>query len=213
MASSEPEFPHFPELPTELRLQIWALAMPHRVLPITCTKGILTPSARRYAQRFSTTSPPPALLLTCKESRSIALSLYASYFRTTSCPQGIYASFAHDTISLPEGTISYLGKEELEGIEKMVLEVKDHGYFGYFNLGTLRGMSNLKMLELTTVNEVNYRRGSEGAVSDIFRDLRTEVLEWPEWKVPEEIRIVEAGTGLELCIIRGREDLLPMEEG
>jgi hypothetical protein len=212
MASSELEFFHFSELPTELRLQIWALAIPNRVLPITCTKGILSPSTHRYVQRFNTTSPPPALLLACRESRSIALTIYSSFFRTKSSPQGIYASFAHDTVSLHEGTVTYLGNEELEGIERLVLDVKDHAYFGYFNLGYLRGMSSLKMLELRAENGVRHSWETGDAVSDIFRDLRTELLEWPDWKVPDEIRIVQAGTGQELCVIRGREDLLKMEE-
>jgi hypothetical protein len=213
MASSEVEFFHFSKLPTELRLQIWALAIPNRVLPIICTKGILSPSTHRYVQRFSTTSPPPALLLACRESRSIALTIYSSFFRTKSSPQGIYASFAHDTVSLCEGTVNYLGNEELEGIERLVLGVKDHAYFGYFNLGYLRGMSSLKMLVLRAENTVRYSwETRDDAVSDIFRDFRSEVLEWPDWKVPDEIRIVHAGTGQELCVIRGREDLLKMEE-
>jgi hypothetical protein len=212
MASSDPEFPLFPELPAELRLQIWALAIPTRVLPITCTKGILTPSAHRYAKRFTSTSPPPSLLLCCRESRSVALSIYTPYFRTEASPQGIYASFAHDTVSLPENTINYLGREELEGIERMVLEVKDHAYFGYFNLVTLRGMAALKELELRVENGVRYSWGTGEAANDIFKDLRTEVLEWRDWKVPGLIRIVLAGTGQELCVIRGRRDLLGDDE-
>lgn len=211
MAFNEPEFPQFSDLPTELRLQIWALAIPQRVLSVTCTKGILTPSTRRYAQRFSTTSPAPALLLTCKESRAIALTVYSTYFRTRGSSHGIQASFVHDTVLLPEGTISYLGERELQGIERMVLEVRDHAYFGYYNLETLRGMGRLKVLELRAANGVSYSWGTGGAATDIFRDLRTEMLDWPDWEVPEEIRIVQAETGQELSVIRGREDLLPSE--
>jgi hypothetical protein len=210
MASSE--FPLFPELPAELRLQIWALAIPHRVLPITCTKGILSPSARRYAQRFTSTSPPPSLLLCCRESRSVALPVYSSYFRTEASPHGIHASFAYDTISFPENTINYLGREETEGIERMVLEIKDHAYFGYFNLSLLRGMRALKELELRVENGVSYAWGPAEAANDIIRDLKTEALEYRDWKMPEVVRIVRAGTGQELHVIRGRGDLLEEEE-
>lgn len=94
----------------------------------------------------------------------------------------------------------------------MVLEVKDHAYFGYFNLSTLRGMRALKELELRVENGVRYSWGTGEAVNDIFRDLRTEVLEYPDWKVPREIRIVLAETGKESCVIRGRADLLGEHE-
>lgn len=211
-SSSTSEFPLFPELPAELRLHIWALAIPHRVLHITCTKGILSPSARRYAQRFTSTSPPPSLLLCCRESRSVALPFYSSYFRTEASPHGIYASFAYDTISFPDNTINYVGREETDGIERMVLEVKDHAYFGYFNLSLLRGMRSLRELELRVENWVRYSWRTEGAADDIIRDLRTEVLDYQDWKMPDVIRIVQAGTGQELCVIRGRGDLLVEEE-
>ncbi len=112
---------------------------------------------------------------------------------------------------LPENTISYLGEQELQGIEHLVLEVKDHAYFGYFNLGTLRGMSSLKVLELRAQNGVNNRWGPADAARDILRDLSSEVLEWPDWKMPE-IRILQAGTGRELFVLKGREDLLPKEQ-
>jgi hypothetical protein len=119
---------------------------------------------------------------------------------------------AHDTISLPDNAINYLGKEELAGIERMVLEVKDHAYFGYFHLSTLRGMTALRELELRVENGVRYSWGSRGAADGIFKDLRAEVLEFQDWEMPGLIRIVQAGTGQELCVIRGRGDLL-VEEG
>lgn len=105
-----------------------------------------------------------------------------------------------------------MGREETDGIERMVLEVKDHAYFGYFNLSLLRGMRSLRELELRVENWVRYSWRTEGAADDIIRDLRTEVLDYQDWKMPDVIRIVQAGTGQELCVIRGRGDLLVEEE-
>jgi hypothetical protein len=211
MASSSPEFHNFSLLPTELRLQIWSLAIPKRVLTISCVKDVETPTKRRYVKSFSTAQPPPSLLTVNRESRSIALLHYNTYFRSTFHPRGIWASFAHDTVSFYEGTISYLGPAELEGIESMTLEVKDHAYFGYFNLSTLRSMRNLRELKLVVEKGVSYSWESGDPTPDILRDLETEVEEWPEWEIPE-IRIVQKETGLDIVCIRRREDLLLEED-
>lgn len=90
----------------------------------------------------------------------------------------------------------------------MVLEVKDHAYFGCFNLNTLRDMRALRYLELRVENGLRYSWGTEGgAAPDILKDFRAEVVDWPDWQVPE-IRIVEGTTGSELVVIRGRGDLV-----
>ena len=93
-----------------------------------------------------------------------------------------------------------------------MLDVSDHAYFGYFNLKTLRAMRALQALELRVHTGVKYSWGTGQPADDILRDFTAEVTEWPEWEVPELIRIVQAETGDELCVIRGRGDLVVEEE-
>ena len=73
-ASASAAFHLFPELPTELRLQIWTHLILPRVVAAVCTSAPLTaspPSSRRRT---------PALLHVNREARTLALAHYAPSF-------------------------------------------------------------------------------------------------------------------------------------
>ncbi|KAK0712165.1 hypothetical protein B0T21DRAFT_387176 [Apiosordaria backusii] len=56
------EFPFFPLLPAELRLQIWRLSLPPRVV-------LLSQSSSYPSPTYTSPTPPPILLSVCHESR------------------------------------------------------------------------------------------------------------------------------------------------
>jgi hypothetical protein len=66
-------FPNFPHLPTEIRIKIWAQALPIRILPIS-----VRPSHRLSSSdiSFHCKEPPPVLLSVCRESRYETLRFY-----------------------------------------------------------------------------------------------------------------------------------------
>jgi hypothetical protein len=77
MEFSNSEFHNFSLLPTELRLQIWTMAIPRRILKIECEKEIISPTTHRFVKAWDTHLPHPSLLTVNRESRSIALQHYA----------------------------------------------------------------------------------------------------------------------------------------
>ncbi|KAM0331525.1 hypothetical protein ACHAQA_003202 [Verticillium albo-atrum] len=79
-------FQAFPRLPAELRIKIWALAVPRRIVALEEGDG---------QDDFRSPTPPPALTQTCHESRNLGLYTRAFY---SSDAAYIWISFAHDTI-------------------------------------------------------------------------------------------------------------------
>jgi hypothetical protein len=76
-------FTFFPQLPTEIRLDIWNLAIQHRTRRVVIVSySIDSHGVIRFKSR---TRPlgPPALLYTCSESREIALTVYRPAFGDT----------------------------------------------------------------------------------------------------------------------------------
>lgn len=99
----------FTSLAPELRLKIWSFACTPRVLPIrhlSSTTATLTFHSRtnrtsNTITRFSTTSPPPALLSVCAEARAQALRIYTLTFATPTSPGTIYFCPGLDTLYFP----------------------------------------------------------------------------------------------------------------
>ncbi|KAI1369666.1 hypothetical protein F5Y08DRAFT_100163 [Xylaria arbuscula] len=90
--ASPTSFPSFSLLPAELRLQIWRASCHRRVVEV------FYDSANR---RCTTTTPVPAILHTCRESRCEALRVYKKSFGTTSHEPRIYFSREIDTLYIP----------------------------------------------------------------------------------------------------------------
>jgi hypothetical protein len=141
------EFHHFPQLPQELRLEIWniMLAEPRKV-NIDCKKRRLL--QRRVVESWHADQRVPPLLHVCSESRFLGLSYYTPYFTTDTSSKAIYLNFERDMICFPDGVIGYLAKREKNGIRNMVLNSKDVDYFGHFNMEFILQMEGLRELEI-----------------------------------------------------------------
>ncbi|KAG4415972.1 hypothetical protein IFR04_010922 [Cadophora malorum] len=87
-----PTFHLFPNLPLELRNQIWTLSLPPpRLIPLQTEKGTIHISGRHPNIPFlhvwcTTRRPVPSLLHTCRESRIIGLKHYSLLFDTNCRP-------------------------------------------------------------------------------------------------------------------------------
>jgi hypothetical protein len=195
--STTKEFHHFQSLPSELRLRIWgfALAVP-RDVDIACNTGIIQRGVPRTAKYFHSSTPPPALLHVCHESRFEGLKIYSPCFQTESSPRYIYVSFSQDTIKTDGSIIHYLRTPELRSIQTAVMDIKDPAYFVHFGIDILKQMQpNLTELELVVHPwEVwNWNQGQE-YLQKVNGDFLDVIAADPEWRWPE-IRIVEARTG------------------
>jgi hypothetical protein len=230
MSQSPPTtFPLFPQLPSELRLKIWSLALSSpRTVTISCKKDTLN-TGGRYASAFTTTTPPPAPLHTCREARYEGLTIYKPYFTVPSSEQWTryegpsvfkpyinstksttsdiytYLNFDLDTVRCADNVLEYIGKLEINGIRRLVLEVRDVAYFGHFCMDVLKSMSKLKELGLWT-QEGNTYSWSRGGQVQLYETLERDFMETrygdPGWECPR-VRIVNINSGEEMAIIEG----------
>lgn len=192
----------FPTLPSEIRIKVWnlALSLP-RVVTVSCEKERLN-RTRRFAKSFISQTAVPALLHTCRESRLEGFLTYVPMFKTDTSPNYTYISFEHDTIQCEDNILEYIGGEEVERLQRMILEVKDAAYFGHFHMDVLMRMGKLKELDLLVQEEViswnRERRYVDGLISD-FEQARNKD---PGWECPR-VRILDRNTGKELSVIPG----------
>lgn len=100
--------------------------------------------------------------------------------------------------------LEYMGKEEVAGVRKMVLEVGDAAYFGHFHMHTIRQMQNLEELELLTQNAETYswHRGGDIFVENLTNDFESERMSDPGWRCPR-VRMVNIASGEEMKVIEG----------
>ncbi|CZR60967.1 uncharacterized protein PAC_10863 [Phialocephala subalpina] len=89
-ATHEPKFTKFPELPTELRLKIWAYAS-----DVTRTLELEYCMVDR---KFFTFQHIPSVLHTNRESRGVGLQHYHLSFGTDKCPPGTYFNPGKDIV-------------------------------------------------------------------------------------------------------------------
>ena len=159
------EFLLFPELPGEIRLKIWSFAISiPRTVTITIDRPPFKRGAAETVKTFQTDVPAPATLYTCAESRHEALAIYKPCFNTYRTkgdhflPTGrhLYVSFEQDTFRFEDTLLVYLGELELNGLQNIVLDVKDCGYFGHFNMDIVKKMKYLKKLDLWGDKGVTY---------------------------------------------------------
>ena len=158
-------FSLFPQLPGEIRLKIWSFAISlSRTVMITCNRPPFQRGVVEPVLSFQADVPPPATLFACAESRHEALAIYKPYFRTFRTkddhfrPTGrhIYVSFDQDTFRLEDTILVFLGELEIQGIQSMIVDVKDCGYFGHFNMDVVKMMKHLKKIDLWGDKGVTY---------------------------------------------------------
>ncbi|KAI1747668.1 hypothetical protein F4782DRAFT_520339 [Xylaria castorea] len=102
----------FPNLPTELRLRIWALAAEDpRILHVRIEDRSVWTSATKleHGTVYSSPTPPPAVLHACRESRQAA-SYERSFLTSPSIAEAryIWVNFRQDMIYLPNAGIHRL---------------------------------------------------------------------------------------------------------
>lgn len=192
----------FPLLPSELRIKVWNLALSvPRVVTVSCEKEILN-RTRRFVKSFASKTAVPALLHTCRESRLEGFLTYAPVFKTDTSPIYTYISFEHDTIQCMDSMLEYIGEEEVERVQRMILEVKDMAYFGHFHMDVLMRMRKLRELDLLVQEEViswnRERRYVDNLIGD-FEQARNKDL---GWECPR-VKILDRNTGQELSVISG----------
>ncbi|OWO99953.1 hypothetical protein B2J93_8573 [Marssonina coronariae] len=198
------EFHGFPNLPSELRLKIWAFALRRpRVVNIAGKKAIdpkRTP--RRFVVAFLSTTPRPAMINACQESRSEALATYRRYFQTEHAPNCVYLAPDRDAVRCSDNLLEHFGPDEVGAVERLVLDVADAGYFGHFNMAIIASMARLTKLDLYTDEGdlTSWRGGNVRILSTDFEGARKSD---PGWACPR-VRIIDRHTGAEvLCIERG----------
>ncbi|KAK7753683.1 hypothetical protein SLS62_004305 [Diatrype stigma] len=99
MSPPPSNFEFFSQLPAELRLEIWRLSCSERVVEVFYNSE---------EDRCLTTSRPPAILHTCRESRNEGLRIFKNSFGTNSHEPNIYFCPYLDTLYLPRpGPLGY----------------------------------------------------------------------------------------------------------
>ena len=209
------EFHLFQALPRELRLQIWgiALSIPRNV-NIACDTRNFHPGLQSNTfqgqppspslKSFTSSDRPPALLHVCRESRLEALRIYKPFFQIESSPKYIYVAFSQDTIKTSDFFLRFLRGVELQGIQKMAINVNDPISFGHGDIQILKEMQpNLTELELLVEpwghiwEHIYGRHHGEIYLQQIKivpAFIRAAMVRDPGWRVPD-MKIVDRKTG------------------
>ena len=157
---------------------------------------------RRIVKSFVSHTAVPALLHTCREARLEGFLTYKPMFKIDASPIYTYVCFEHDTIQCADSILEYIGRTEVERVQRMILEVKDAAYFGHFHMDVLMRMRNLNELDLLVQEEViswsRGRRYMDGLIGD-FEQARNNHL---GWECPR-VRILDRNTDMELFVIPG----------
>ncbi|KAF4632874.1 hypothetical protein G7Y89_g5244 [Cudoniella acicularis] len=103
-------FQLFPNLPTELRLNIWSFNLPPpRLVPVHYLSSSTPPTTPlRYQRGCTSPTPIPVNLHTCHESRQQALAAYVLSFNLPHCPPKIFFSPFHDILYYGPKDESYM---------------------------------------------------------------------------------------------------------
>lgn len=191
----------FPMLPSELRIQVWNLALSvPRVVTVSCKKERRN-GYWRFTKSFVSHTAVPALLHTCRESRLEGFLTYIPMFKNDISPTYTYVS-EHDTIQVSDNILALIGEEEKERVQRMILEVKDTAYFGHFNMDALMRMRKLRELDLLVQDEVASWNEERRYVDGIIGDFEQARERDPGWECPR-VRILDRNTGMELSVIPG----------
>ncbi|KAI4598800.1 hypothetical protein KJ359_002692 [Pestalotiopsis sp. 9143b] len=193
--SQDGTFHGFPRLPAELRLKTWRFAIHPRTVDIR-EKYLYHPDKRRYYLISST--PPPAILQACRESRSEALSSgrYAAAFANAEIgPRYIWIDFVHDTVRLGQFAVGVIGEGERAKIRKAIVVVQDVEIFLQFNLDDdMKKMGALRELDIVSEPPLWTWGRNFGWIQSTF----TEEFGFQAGWEPPRIRIIESATGEEM---------------
>lgn len=197
-------FHYFPNLPTEIRLRIWSLALSNsRIIHIDCERGV-HPTLRRYAKAFTSPDPGPPLLHVNHEARREALRVYRASFRTRHVPDHcIYIAFDRDVLQLSENVLAYVEHAELNAIQTMIVEVIDSSYFACFCMDILRQMLKLRELKLVMARKNNENSSQVQLaqyIATIKEDFNEVIKLHPEWEFPN-VTIITHDTGEEVGVV------------
>ncbi|KAI1345814.1 hypothetical protein F5Y01DRAFT_45276 [Xylaria sp. FL0043] len=127
-------FHPFPNLPAEIRFQIWALAASPRILHIRRTPSTKWPKPETTFA-YSSPNPPPAVMHVCREARQNAP--YRKAFLTFAITETryIWVNFQKDMICVPDDQVTPLAPHYAD-IERLRLTaepyVEDHSFLDYF---------------------------------------------------------------------------------
>ncbi|KAI1110345.1 hypothetical protein F5Y14DRAFT_363499 [Nemania sp. NC0429] len=187
-------FYRFPDLPTEIRLQIWAMAAEGlRILHLYITDHF--PWQAEPWRAYYSPTPPPALLHACRESREAAP--YEKAFLSSPHDEAryIWVNFQNDRICLPNARIeeleSYGAVIQLLGITVEPLDSfwsdSDYDAWAHFNEEVLEPFTALRELHIS--------------IPDTFLQWGMIALHAPfQPPGPENVRFVEPHTGLSLSV-------------
>ena len=166
---------------------------------------------RRFAKSFRSQTPVPAVLHVCRESRFEGLAIYSSFLKTNTSPIYTYVSFEQDTIRCVDSVLEYIGDAEVQRVQRMILDVKDLAYFGFFHMDVVRQMWKLKQLDLLIQQEERSRRGwrYEESLTTDFEEAKHKDL---GWECPH-IRILDKITSEEIRVVTGGALLPGWKEG
>jgi hypothetical protein len=123
-------------------------------------------------------------------------------FKTDTSPIYTYVSFEYDTIQCADSILEYIGEEEVERVQRMILEVKDAVYFGHFHMGVLMRMGKLRELVLLVQEGVLSWNPDRSYVDSLIGDFEQARNKDPSWECPR-VRILDIYTGKELIVIPG----------
>jgi hypothetical protein len=150
-------FPYFTRLPAETRLQIWRLA----VVPRTVIIRLQSPQdGNGY---FFSPQPAPALVQTCRESRSGRL--YTKAFTIDESTHYIWFNFAIDKIRIEDNSLAYIPAQDAVEICRAIIEFGHVEFFIYCFLPDIHGMKKLRELEILPLAALDDR-------DDILRHIQ-----------------------------------------
>jgi len=98
-----------------------------------------------------------------------------------------------------DSDLAYLGPEESQGIQRMVVDVRDSAYFTHYNMDTVVKMVQLKELDIMMDDGMLYGRGRVQMLNQDFEDARRE---HPGWVCPR-VRMLKRLAGDTLSEIEG----------
>lgn len=181
----------FPQLPSELRSQIWRLAAsePRHI-------RLQTNRDNPLIQYLIPSLPPPAILHTCQESRTEAQAYYTKAFSVANAPQFIWTNFNVDTIEVENIYQAYnLGETDIVQIQRLAIPMVDSEYCVRNMLYAIEGMIRLEEVVILT-HRVIFDWDPKNL--DKFPvELEKWHADFPSLKIPR-IVLREAETGLEM---------------
>lgn len=120
----------FNSVPTELRLLIWSFTVEPRIVEVCLD----SPSCTRKS------SPSPAIMSVCHESRLIGEQYYE---KMTGPTRYVWVNYGVDTISFGRCLIDLIGVDQAKRVKRLQLERQNNEFWFHFESKHLRLYRNL----------------------------------------------------------------------